>query len=62
MPLVKIDLWSGRTAEQKEKIIKDVTEAVCKSVGCPKEAVEVIISDVPKENWGMNGEPASKKK
>jgi 4-oxalocrotonate tautomerase len=61
MPLVKIDMWAGRTPEQKEKMIKKVTEAICESVGCPKESVWVVIEDVPKENWGISGEQCSKK-
>ena len=62
MPLVKVEMWSGRTTEQKEKIIQNVTKAICDSVGCPKDAVWVVIEDVPKENWGMNGEQCSKSK
>ena len=60
MPLVKIDMWPGRTTEQKEKIIKNVTSAMCDAVGCPKEAVWIVINDVPKENWGDSGEQMSK--
>jgi 4-oxalocrotonate tautomerase len=61
MPIVRVEMWAGRTTEQKEKIIKNVTEAMCESVGCPKEAVWVVIEDVPKENWGISGEQCSKK-
>ncbi|HTY13201.1 MAG TPA: 2-hydroxymuconate tautomerase [Candidatus Omnitrophota bacterium] len=60
MPIVNIDLWAGRTAEIKEKLIKKVTETVCETVGCPSDAVIVVIRDVPKENWGQNGKQASK--
>ena len=61
MPVVKIDMWSGRNEEQKEKIIKKVTEAIVESCGCPKEAVTVVIDDIQKENWGSAGEQHSKK-
>jgi 4-oxalocrotonate tautomerase len=61
MPLVKIEMWAGRTPEQKGKVIKKVTEAICETIGCPKEAVWVVIEDVPKENWGISGEQCSKK-
>jgi len=61
MPVVKIDMWSGRNEEQKEKIIQKVTGAIVESVGCPKEAVTVVIDDIPKENWGSGGEQHSKK-
>ncbi len=61
MPVVKIDMWSGRNEEQKEVIIQKVTDAVAESVGCPKEAVTVVIDEIPKENWGSGGEQHSKK-
>jgi 4-oxalocrotonate tautomerase len=30
-------------------------------MGIPAEAVEVLIHEVPKENWGVGGEQASEK-
>lgn len=60
MPIVKIDMWEGRMPEQKEKLIAAVTKAVCESIGCPQQAVEVLIQDYDKENWGINGMPANK--
>ena len=34
MPIVKIELWEGRTPEQKERMIASVTEAICSSIAC----------------------------
>ena len=61
MPVIKIDMWSGRNEEQKEIIIKKVTDAIVEACGCPKEAVTVVFDDIPKENWGSGGEQHSKK-
>ena len=61
MPIVKIDLWSGRTEELKENLIKKVTDVVVEVCKCPKEAVTIVINDIPKENWGSAGEQHSKK-
>lgn len=61
MPIIRIDLWKGRDKEAKSKLIKNVTSAVCDSIGCPVDVVEVIVNDVEKENWGIGGEPASSK-
>jgi 4-oxalocrotonate tautomerase len=55
MPVVKIGLWAGRDKETKKKLIENVTKAVCEAVGCPAQAVIVIIEDIPKENWGQDG-------
>lgn len=60
MPIVRIELWEGRTEDQKEKLIKEVSECVAKTVDVAIEHVEVLIYDVPKSNWGIKGAPASK--
>ena len=61
MPVVEVKMWAGRTSEQKEKIIKDITKAF-EEIGVPKEHTTVIIQEIPKENWGTKGEQASKVK
>ncbi|MFA4905146.1 MAG: 2-hydroxymuconate tautomerase [Candidatus Margulisiibacteriota bacterium] len=60
MPIINIEMWAGRSPEIKEKLIKNVTKTVCDTVGCPPEAVIVVITDIPKENWGQSGFQASK--
>ncbi len=61
MPVVRIDLWKGREKEKKQEIIEKVTSAIVDTVGCPSEAVHVIINEVEKYNWGIGGIPASVK-
>ena len=61
MPVVRIDLWKGREKEKKQEIIEKVTSAIVDTVGCPPEAVQVIINEVEKDNWGIGGIPASVK-
>jgi 4-oxalocrotonate tautomerase len=53
-------MWSGVSREAKEKIIKGITK-VFEELGIPGHAVEVVILEVPKENWGVGGELASGK-
>ena len=59
MPIVRIDLWKGRNKEVKKELIKKITSAVVSSVGCPPEAVHIIINNVEKDDWGISGETAS---
>ena len=62
MPLVRIDLWKGvTTVEQKRKLVKGITDTVSDTIDCPKEAVHIIISEQPKENWGVGGVLSSDK-
>lgn len=60
MPVVVAYMWSGVSREAKEKIVKGITK-VFEELGIPPHAVEVIIHEVPKENWSVGGELASEK-
>jgi 4-oxalocrotonate tautomerase len=55
MPLVTIKIIEGRTKEQKRGMIKDVTEAIVKNIGCPPAAVQIDISEIKPENLGQGG-------
>ncbi len=59
MPVVIVEMWEGRTLEQKEKLIKGVTKAF-EEIGTSPESLHIIIHDVPKTNWGTRGQQASK--
>jgi len=61
MPVVKIDLWKGREKETKKELIEKTTSVVADVIGCPIEAVQIIINEVEKDNWGIGGVPASVK-
>jgi len=60
MPIVHVYMWSGVSREAKARIIKGIAR-VFEELGIPRQAVEVLIHEVPKENWGVGGELASEK-
>lgn len=53
MPIINIQMLEGRTTEQKEQLIKEVTDAVVRTTGARKEAVTIIISDMKKKITAM---------
>ena len=55
MPLVRVDLWSGQSRECKDALMRNVTRAVVEAVGCPPEAVEVLIYETDKADWSRGG-------
>ena len=58
MPVVTVEMWEGRTIEQKKQLVEDITSSFEK-IGTPKEAVQIIIKDIPKHNWATGGKLAS---
>ncbi|MCK4863675.1 MAG: tautomerase family protein [Dehalococcoidales bacterium] len=55
MPLVTIKILEGRTVEQKRGMVKDVTEAIVKNIGCPDSAVQIEMVDLKPENIAQGG-------
>tara|TARA_A200000159_G_scaffold147508_1_gene154632 strand:- start:554 stop:742 length:189 start_codon:yes stop_codon:yes gene_type:complete len=60
LPIAQLFILEGRTSEQKADLIREVTDAMHRSIDAPKERVRVIITEMPKEHFGIGGEPASK--
>ncbi len=58
MPVVTVEMWEGRTIEQKKKLVEGIT-SVMTNMGIPREAVQIIIKDNPKHNWATGGKLAS---
>ena len=55
MPLVTIKILEGRTIEQKRGMVKDVTNAITKNIGCPPATVQIDIVEMKKENFAEGG-------
>lgn len=59
MPIVRVEMWPGRTRAQKQELARAITEAVCNIAHTTPEATIVVFQDVAKENWAQAGRLAS---
>ncbi len=60
MPVVIVEMWEGRTIEQKQQLVEGITSSFEK-IGVRKEVVQIIIKDISKHNWAIGGKLASEK-
>jgi 4-oxalocrotonate tautomerase len=58
MPIVHVYIWKGFSKEKINEIIEGITNVFIK-IGIPSRAVEVIIHEIPKTHWGVDGKPAT---
>jgi len=56
MPMVQITMLQGRTADQKRKIAKRVTDALVEEAGARREGIIVAFNEVSKESYASGGE------
>lgn len=61
MPVIRIEMFKGRDIATKQELVQTMTREMSRITGCSEASVNVIISDVAKENWGIGGELASNK-
>jgi 4-oxalocrotonate tautomerase len=59
MPIIHVEMFSGRTQAQKRELARAITEAVCNIAQTTPEATIVIFQDVERDNWAQSGRPVS---
>jgi len=55
MPIIQITLVAGRSDEQKAAMYKEVTEAIHRTLGAPRENVRIMINEIPAKHFAVAG-------
>ncbi len=61
MPIIRVEMWPGRTEAQKAELARVITEAMVTIAHTIPEATTVIFEEILKENWAQGGVLASQK-
>jgi len=62
MPMIRVELFEGRTEEQKRAYTKALTETTVSVLGVKPEIVDIVFYDVKKSDWASGGVLFSDKK
>jgi 4-oxalocrotonate tautomerase len=55
MPTYHIEMMEGRTIEQKRRLVQEITRITVEVLGDSPESVDILITDVKRENWATGG-------
>ncbi len=55
MPTIHVELFAGRTVDQKRALAQALTEATVRTLGGSAASVDVIFSDVQRHDWATGG-------
>jgi 4-oxalocrotonate tautomerase len=55
MPTLRVELLEGRTPEQKENLVKALTQAVVDTLGSKPESVDILLYDIKRADWATGG-------
>ena len=55
MPTYHVEMMEGRTVEQKKKLVDAITRVSVEILGGQPDSVDIIITDIKRENWATGG-------
>ena len=55
MPTYHVEMMEGRTLEQKKKLVAEITRISVEILGGVADSVDVVITDIKRENWATGG-------
>ena len=61
MPIIRVEMFKGRSVEQKRALVRELTDAFVGAAGGNTDSVHVVITDVDKSDWGSGGQLCSDK-
>jgi len=56
MPMIQVTMLEGRTADQKRKIAKRITDALVEEAGARREAIVIAFHEVSRESYASGGQ------
>jgi 4-oxalocrotonate tautomerase len=62
MPIIQVNMFEGRTLEQKRELVANMTDAVVKSLSCKADDVRIILQEMARQDYAIAGVLAADKK
>lgn len=56
MPTIHVEMFAGRTLEQKRALAQALTDATVQTLGGSPDAVDIIFTDVQRHDWATAGQ------
>jgi 4-oxalocrotonate tautomerase len=55
MPTYHVEMLEGRTIDQKKKLVEAITQISVELLGGAPDSVDIIITDIKRDNWATGG-------
>ena len=59
MPVVTVEMFEGRSIDQKRRLVRAIADALVEHINAKPEGTHVIIHELPRQNWAWAGTLAS---
>lgn len=56
MPTLRVELFEGRTSEQKAALAKELTDACVRVLGGSPGGIDIVFYDIKRGDWATGGQ------
>ncbi|MCU0928983.1 MAG: 4-oxalocrotonate tautomerase [Burkholderiaceae bacterium] len=56
MPTIRVELFDGRTVEQKRALAQALTDACVNTLGGSADGVDILFYDIARHDWATGGQ------
>ncbi|MCU0813149.1 MAG: 4-oxalocrotonate tautomerase [Burkholderiaceae bacterium] len=56
MPTIRVELFEGRTVEQKRALAQALTDACVNTLGGSADGVDILFYDIARHDWATGGQ------
>lgn len=56
MPMIRVEMFPGRSEQQKRDLVRELTDAFVRTAGGVPDQIHVVIEEVPPGHWAVAGE------
>jgi 4-oxalocrotonate tautomerase len=61
MPIISVEMFEGRTIEQKREFVDVITRETCRILKTTPDSVDIVFSEIRKADWATGGKLWSEK-
>lgn len=61
MPFIEVKMLSGRSDDQKKKLVAAITDAIVDICQSPRDGTMVVIEEFEKDHWAVAGQIVSER-
>lgn len=55
MPTLRVEMFEGRTPEQKRQLARELTDACVRVLGGSADSVDILFYDIKRQDWSTGG-------
>ena len=55
VPTIRVELFEGRSTEQKRQLAQALTDAVVSTLGGSADGVDILFYDIARQDWATGG-------